>query len=402
MRVLTVLGTRPEAIKLAPVVRALEAAPGITSILCATGQHREMLDQALTCFALKPQYNLAIMRHDQTLSEATAAILDGVSAVLAAERPDWVLVQGDTTTTLAAALAAFHARVPVAHVEAGLRTGDTCTPWPEEMNRRLVTRLATLHFPPTAVAAAHLRAEGVAETAILVTGNTVIDALHALRARLDSDPVLGCALDARFGFLASSRRLLLATAHRRESLGGGLMRLCTALRLAAGRGDLEIAVPVHPNPAIAQTVHAMLAGVPHVHLLAPLDPLAFVHLLRRAHLVVTDSGGVVEEAAALGRPVLITREKTERSEAVKAGGARLVGTATGAILTAIERLLADEAAWAAMVRAPNPFGDGHAAARIVARLRSAEVPALPVREPAARSLRPATTRLRVAMPRPRR
>ncbi len=370
MRVLTVFGTRPEAVKLAPVAAALAAAPGITSILCATGQHRAMLDQVMAIFGLVPRHDLAVMRHDQGLSDVTAAVIAGVAAVIAKERPHWVIVQGDTTTTLAAALAAFHAGVPVAHVEAGLRTGDVGAPFPEEMQRRLVTRLATLHFPPTAAAAANLRAEGVAEAAMRVTGNTVIDALHALRARLDSDPALARALDARFAPLATGRRLVLATAHRREGLRGGLRRTCAALRLAAGRGDVEIVLPVHPNPAVRATVRDMLAGVPHVHLLEPLDPLAFLHLLRRAHLVVTDSGGVVEEAAALGRPVLITRETTERREAVAAGGARLVGTATGAILAAIETLLEDGAAWAAMVRAPNPFGDGRAAARIVARLRA--------------------------------
>ena len=371
MRVLTVFGTRPEAIKLAPVAWALAAAPGLTSILCATGQHRAMLDQVLAIFALKPRHDLAVMCHDQSLSQVTCAVLEGVSAVLAAERPDWVIVQGDTTTSFAAALAAFQAGVPVAHVEAGLRTGDTASPWPEEMNRRLVTRLASLHFPPTATAAANLRAEAVPEHSIHITGNTVIDAIHALRARLEADPALGRALDSRFAFLDTGRRLVLATGHRREALRGGLRRMCTAIRLAAGRGDIEVALPVHPNPAVAATVRAMLAGVPHVHLLDPLDPLAFVQLLRRAHLVVTDSGGVVEEAVALGRPVLITRETTERAEAVEAGGARLVGTGTGAILAAIECLLDDERAWTAMARAPNPFGDGHAAARIVEKLRTA-------------------------------
>lgn len=401
LRVLSVFGTRPEAVKLAPVIKALEAAPGVTSILCATGQHRAMLDQATAIFALKPRHDLAVMRHDQSLADVTCAVLAGVSAVISAEQPDWVVVQGDTTTTLAAALAAFQAGVPVAHVEAGLRTGDIAAPWPEEMNRRLVTRLATLHFPPTPRAAANLRAEGVAAAAMLVTGNTGIDAVHALCARLDSEPALAPALDARLPFLAGGRRLLVATLHRREALRGGLRRICAALRLAAGRGDLEIALPVHPNPAVAATVRALLAGVPHVHLLDPLDPLAFVQLLRRAHLVVTDSGGVVEEAAALGRPTLIARETTERIEAVEAGVARLVGTGTGAILAAIDQLVADEAAWAAMARAPNPFGDGCAAGRIVERLRTGPLHPLASATapgPSARRTRPAP-RVAIAAPR---
>lgn len=377
MRVLTVLGTRPEAVKLAPVLHALAAAPGVTSRLCSTGQHRELLAPALACFGLRPDHDLALMRAGQGLDALLARAVEGVGAVIAAERPDWVVVQGDTTTTLAAALAAFHAGVAVAHVEAGLRTRDLAAPWPEEGNRQLVARLARRHFAPTAGAAANLRAEGIPASAIEVTGNTVIDALRWLEARLDADQALGEALAARLPFPAPGRRLILATGHRREPLGGGLARVCAALRMVAAREDVEIVFLVHRNPAVGETARTLLGGLPRVHLLEPQDPLAFLHLLRRADLVVTDSGGVLEEAAGVGRPVLVTREATERPEAVACGLARVVGTRTGALVAAIDRLLDDPAARAEMAAARNPFGDGRAAQRIVARLRGLPAGALP-------------------------
>jgi UDP-N-acetylglucosamine 2-epimerase len=364
--VLVVLGTRPEAIKLAPVLAALGASATLRPRLCVTGQHRQMLDQMLRVFALTPDHDLAIMRPAQDLTAITTRVLEGTRDVLAAERPGALLVQGDTTTAMAAALAGFYAGVPVGHVEAGLRTGRRDHPFPEEMNRRLIGQLATWHFAPTAAAADNLRREGIAGARIVVTGNTVVDALQAIAARpLPVPPPLDEAALA-------GRRLVLVTGHRRESVGAGIANLCAALRALADRHpDVVVVYPVHLNPAVEQPVRAALGGHPRIWLTPPLDYLGFVALLRRAHLVISDSGGVQEEAPSFGVPVLVTRAATERGEALAAGTARLVGTDRDAIAAAAAQLLDDPAAHAAMRATANPFGDGRAAARIVAHLEQA-------------------------------
>ncbi|MDX2165673.1 MAG: UDP-N-acetylglucosamine 2-epimerase (non-hydrolyzing) [Deltaproteobacteria bacterium] len=362
--VLVVLGTRPEAIKLAPVLAALAGSPHLRPRLCVSGQHREMLDQMLAVFGLTPDHDLAVMQPGQELGGLTARIVTGLAPVLAAERPAALLVQGDTTTAFAAALAAFYAGVPVGHVEAGLRTGRLDQPFPEEMNRRLVTQLARWHYAPTERAAAALRREGVGADRIIVSGNPVVDALQAIAAGAPAPPPELADLGAA--------RLLLVTGHRRESFGPGLAGLCDALAALADRfADLRIVYPVHLNPSVHGPVRARLGAHPRITLTAPLDYLAFVALLRRAHLVITDSGGVQEEAPSFAVPVLVTRAATERQEALDAGVARLVGTDRDAIVAAASALLADPAAHAAMRATANPFGDGQAAARIVDHLAAA-------------------------------
>jgi UDP-N-acetylglucosamine 2-epimerase (non-hydrolysing) len=368
MHVLTVLGTRPEAIKLAPVVRAFGQRSDVRHTLCVTGQHRQMLDQMLAVFHLTPDHDLAVMKRGQDLTHVTMAVLGGVGTVIEAERPDWIVVQGDTATAFAASLAAFYRKVKVAHVEAGLRTGNIYSPWPEEMNRKLTGQIATLHFPPTDAAAANLAREGVPPERILVTGNTVIDALHAIAARLDENPILREQLNAGFAWRDPGKRLILVTGHRRENFEGGLERVCRALAAIGRRGDVQIVCPVHLNPAVQRTVRSVLRGSPSVHLIEPLDYLPFVHLMRQASIIVTDSGGIQEEAAGLGKPVLVTRDTTERPEAVAAGTARLVGTDEAALIDAATALLDNPAAYDAMTRAANPFGDGRAAKRIVTRM----------------------------------
>jgi len=368
IRVLSVIGTRPEAIKLAPVVLALRADARVEHVTCVTAQHRQMLDQVLATFGLTPDHDLDLMRPNQDLDRVTAAVLDGVGRVINHAKPDWILVQGDTTTAFAAALAAFYRKVKVAHVEAGLRTGNIYSPWPEEMNRKLVTQLTTMHFAPTPAAADNLRRENVPEAQIRVTGNTVIDALRWIVARLDADPAFARTAEERFGFLDRGRRLLLVTGHRRESFEGGLERVCLALKQLAERGDVEIVYPVHLNPKVQKIARGVLAQHPAVHLMEPLDYVPFVGLMRRAYLIVTDSGGIQEEAPGLGKPVLVTRDTTERPEAVTAGTARLVGTSTEELVKQATALLDDPHAYRQMAQARNPFGDGKAALRILETL----------------------------------
>lgn len=351
---------------MAPVALALAADPRFDAALCVTAQHREMLDRALELFGLVPDRDLDVMRPGQDLTDVTSAVLRGMRDVLADLRPDIVLVHGDTATTFAATLASHYRRIPVAHVEAGLRTGDLYAPWPEEANRRLTGALAALHFAPTGTARDNLLAEGVAADAVRVTGNTVIDALLSIVDRLRNDPDLRAGLDARFGFLAADRRILLVTGHRRESFGGGFERICAALaQTARSRPDLEIVYPVHLNPNVREPVGRLLSGIGNVHLIPPLDYLPFVYLMDRAHLIVTDSGGVQEEAPSLGKPVLVMRDTTERPEAVAAGTVRLVGTRTADILDGIDRLLDDAGEYERMSFAHNPYGDGHASDRIL-------------------------------------
>lgn len=352
-KILFVFGTRPEAIKLAPVVRRLrEQKENFETRVAVTAQHRDMLDQVLDAFSIRPDDDLNVMRPGQSLFESTSRIIAALEAVLEAERPDCVIVQGDTTTTFCAALAAFYRRIPSAHVEAGLRTGDMAQPFPEEMNRVLVSRLAHLHFAPTESAAQNLRREGVDASKIFVTGNTAIDAVLDVLERFKP------------GIPVSSKKVILVTAHRRESFGAGFDSICAALRRLAGRPDVEIFYPVHPNPNVRASVSKHLKGAPNVNLIEPLGYVDFVALLARAHVVLTDSGGIQEEAPSLGKPVLVMREKTERPEAVEAGTSRLVGTSTDKIVRETELLLDDEQEYARRSRVHNPYGDGHASERI--------------------------------------
>lgn len=368
MRVLSVFGTRPEAIKMAPVVKALDEAPGIVAGVCVTAQHRAMLDQVLGLFAIKPAYDLDIMRDGQDLAHITTAVLGGMIGVIDDFAPDRVLVHGDTTTTLATALAAYYRKIPVGHVEAGLRTGDRYAPFPEEMNRKLTDGIADLYFAPTEGAKDNLLAEGATPGAIIVTGNTVIDALLGVTEKLKTDEGLAREQEAAFGSLNPDKRLILVTGHRRENFGAGFENICAALAELAQRGDVEIAYPVHLNPNVQEPVKRLLGGKDNIHLMEPLDYLPFVYLMGRADIVITDSGGIQEEAPSLGKPVLVMRDVTERPEAVEAGTVKLVGTDSGVIVSECARLLDDKDAYAAMSRAHNPYGDGKAAGRIVEEL----------------------------------
>ena len=373
MKVMVVFGTRPEAIKMAPLVKALQAAPGLQTVVCVTAQHRQMLDQVLRLFEITPEHDLDVMKPGQDLYDITSNILLGLRPVLAAERPDWVLVHGDTTTTLATTLAAYYARIPVAHIEAGLRTGDKYAPFPEEMNRKITGAVADLHFAPTAASQANLLAEGVPATTVHVTGNTVIDALLAVVEKLKTSATLQAELAERFRFLDASKKLILVTGHRRENFGEGFQNICHALADVAERHpDVEILYPVHLNPNVRQPVNDILAtrGLSNVHLIEPVDYLPFVYLMNRSHLIITDSGGVQEEAPSLGKPVLVMRDTTERPEAVTAGTVKLVGTSREAIVRECERLLTDAEAYQTMSHAHNPYGDGQAVARIVNTLQS--------------------------------
>lgn len=363
IKVLLIFGTRPEAIKMAPVVKVLAADPRFDARVCVTAQHREMLDQVLDLFGIVPHHDLDLMRPGQGLHEITSGVLQGLKPVLAEEVPDLVLVHGDTTTTLAASLAAYYARVPVGHVEAGLRTGDIYSPWPEEINRKVAGTIARLHFAPTQGSRAHLLAENVAADTITVTGNTVIDALLDIVARLEQDQDQSCALDTRLG-IDPDKRIVLVTGHRRESFGGGFERICDAIARLADRGDTQIIYPVHLNPNVKGPVEARLAAHPAVRLIEPQDYLPFVHLMRAADIILTDSGGVQEEAPSLGKPVLVMRDTTERPEAVEAGTVRLVGTDSDLIVREANALLDDRSAYDAMAQAHNPYGDGLASARI--------------------------------------
>jgi UDP-N-acetylglucosamine 2-epimerase (non-hydrolysing) len=367
-RLLVVFGTRPEAIKLCPLIAALRSHPAaehFETMVCVTAQHRQMLDQVLAAFAVTPDYDLDLMQPGQTLTALNARLLAGLETVFSQVRPSLAIVQGDTTTTLCGALAAFYARVPLVHVEAGLRTFDLESPFPEEMNRVLTGRLTTLHFAATDWAAKNLLNEGVAPETVEVTGNTGIDAVLSIRGSLEEGRLSGLnqTLDPR-------KKLIVVTAHRRESFGAGFLRICQAIAELARRGDVEIVWPVHPNPNVQSVVDATIRHQANVILIEPLDYLPFVDLMRRAYLLITDSGGVQEEGPSLGKPILVLREKTERPEAVHAGTVKLVGTNREAIVREATRLLDDSAEYQRMARLHNPYGDGQASARIARRIFS--------------------------------
>ena len=372
MRVLSVFGTRPEAIKMAPVVRALSDRSDLfASSVCVTAQHREMLDQVLSLFGIRPEHDLDIMTPGQDLFDVTCHVLSGLKPVIEAVRPDIVLVHGDTTTTMAASLAAYYLQVKVGHVEAGLRTGNRYAPFPEEINRKVTGALADIHFAPTTTARDNLLREGVPAETIVVTGNTVIDALLSVSGRIEADPALKGKLAAEFSFLDARKRLVLVTGHRRENFGPGFEAICRALaEIADVRSDVEILYPVHLNPNVREPVNRLLGAGKrrNIRLIEPVDYLPFVYLIGRSTLILTDSGGIQEEAPSLGKPVLVMREVTERPEAIAAGTAKLVGTDGGKIVAETMRLLSDPEAYRAMSLAHNPYGDGLAAGRIVEAL----------------------------------
>ncbi|KXS54375.1 non-hydrolyzing UDP-N-acetylglucosamine 2-epimerase [Marinobacter persicus] len=371
MRVLTVFGTRPEAIKMAPLALALANTPGFHAKVCVTAQHRQMLDQVLELFDLRPDHDLNLMKPGQSLSRLTGDILQGLEPVFQEERPDLVLVHGDTTTTLGASLAAYYQHIAIGHVEAGLRTGNLYSPWPEEANRKLTSALANLHFAPTNTARDNLLREGVSEQHIRVTGNTVIDALLMVRDRIDGDRALAKRLQHQFAFLDGHKKLVLVTGHRRESFGAGFERICQAIaRMADEHPDLEVVYPVHLNPNVREPVLRLLGNNRSVHLIEPLDYLPFVYLMNRSHLILTDSGGIQEEAPSLGKPVLVMRDTTERPEAVEAGTVKLVGTDIERIVGEVKRLTKDRFAYRSMARAYNPYGDGLACQRIIKALQA--------------------------------
>jgi UDP-N-acetylglucosamine 2-epimerase (non-hydrolysing) len=362
--ILVVFGTRPEAIKLFPVVAALKADPRFDCKVCVSAQHRGMLDQVLDIAGIKPDFDLDVMQPDQSLDALTARLLTGLGQVMDQVKPDRVIVQGDTATAMSGALAAYYRKVPVDHVEAGLRSGNIYHPWPEEINRKIIGTMASLHFAPTEVSAAALRAENVDPSRVHVTGNTVIDALHWVSRKIASAPWLTSGIaevEQRF----KGKRIIGVTSHRRENFGGGLEAIADAIRQIAARPDVGIIFPVHPNPNVRRVMEAALAGLPNVALIEPLDYPSFARLLGIAEIMLTDSGGVQEEAPAFGKPVLVMRETTERPEGVTAGTAKLVGTDAANIVTEISTLLDDKAAYEKMARAHNPFGDGHSARRIV-------------------------------------
>ena len=365
MKVLTVFGTRPEAIKMAPLVHALANDSRFDAKVCVTAQHREMLDQVLELFKITPEYDLNLMKAGQTLPEVTSRILQELTPVLKEFKPDVVLVHGDTATTFAASLAAYYEQIAVGHVEAGLRTGNIYSPWPEEGNRKLTGALTKFHFAPTDTSKANLLKENYASENIFVTGNTVIDALLLVKQQIENDAELSNTLASQFPMLDESKKLILVTGHRRESFGGGFERICEALaQTAKAHPDTQILYPVHLNPNVQEPVKRILKDVDNVHLIEPQQYLPFVYLMNRSHIILTDSGGIQEEAPSLGKPVLVMRDTTERPEAVDAGTVKLVGTDVTKITSSLNELLTDEAAYKAMSRAHNPYGDGQACQRI--------------------------------------
>lgn len=371
-KVLLVFGTRPEAIKMAPLVKHLQARPEFDAKVCVTAQHRQMLDQVLTLFEIAPEFDLNLMKPGQDLTDITGGVLRGLKDVLGDWRPDVMLVHGDTSTTFAASLAAFYRRIDVGHVEAGLRTGNLYSPWPEEANRKLTSVLTRWHFSPTTTSRDNLLAEGVAADTVHVTGNTVIDALLQVREKINRDAALQIGFAKTFDFIDPADRIVLVTGHRRENFGDGFERICQALaRIAQNHADVQVVYPVHLNPQVQEPVKRLLGDISNVHLIEPLDYLPFVYLMDRATLILTDSGGIQEEAPSLGKPVLVMRDTTERPEAVEAGTVKLVGTNVNRIVDQAHILLTDAKAYEAMSFAHNPYGDGHACQRIAQALLAA-------------------------------
>lgn len=359
-KILVVCGTRPEAIKMAPLVVALQQCEKLDVKLCVTGQHKEMLDQVLSLFELRPDFDLAVMRKNQDLTDVTTAVLNGLRDLFSQYKPDKVLVHGDTTTTLSASLAAFYAGIEVGHVEAGLRTGNILSPWPEEANRQLTSVIASRHYAPTTQARQNLLAENISDKKIVVTGNTVIDALLLIVKKLDDDKDHQIALDTQFSFLDPEKRLILVTGHRRENFGDSFDNICAALAKLSLREDIQIVYPVHMNPNVREPVNRHLENLDNVFLMEPLEYLPFVHLMNKCYLIISDSGGIQEEAPALGKPVLLMRDTTERPEAVEAGTVRLVGTDMNIIYTTATQLLDSNVEYLKMSVATNPYGTGNA------------------------------------------
>jgi len=365
-KILTVFGTRPEAIKMAPLVHALEMDSRFDAKVCVTAQHREMLDQVLLLFEIMPNYDLNIMKHSQTLNDITTAILMGLKPILEDFKPDVVLVHGDTATTFAASLAAYYQQIAVGHVEAGLRTGNIYSPWPEEANRKLTSAISNYHFTPTVSSKQNLVNEGVAEKDIIVTGNTVIDALYWVQKKLKNDVSISEGLASTFDYLDPTKKLVLVTGHRRESFGAGFERICEALRqIAILHPDTEILYPVHLNPSVQEPVNRLLKSLNNVFLVEPQEYLPFCYLMDRATIILTDSGGIQEEAPSLGKPVLVMRDTTERPEAIDVGTVKLVGTEIELIVNSVNSLLTDLEAYRKMSEAHNPYGDGLASSRII-------------------------------------
>ena len=369
-RIMIVFGTRPEAIKMAPIVAVIRRDLSIDLRVCVTGQHRQMLDQVLALFKIVPDYDLSLMRPGQTLTELTQNVLSGMEHVFQEWRPDLLLVHGDTTTTFGASLAAYYQRIPVGHVEAGLRTGDIYSPWPEEINRCMVSTIAALHFAPTKSSRDNLLRENVQSSKIFVTGNTVIDSLLDISAKIEGNADLQAELEARFSFLDSRRKLILVTGHRRENFGTGFESICHGLAELANRSDVQIVYPVHLNPNVQEPVLRILGEAKNIHLIAPQDYLPFVYLMKRSMIILTDSGGIQEEAPSLGKPVLVMRENTERPEAVEAGTVKLVGTNSRKLVSSTTTLLDNPSIYQQMTANVNPYGDGHSAEQIVNILRT--------------------------------
>ena len=363
-KVMVVFGTRPEAIKMAPVVKALKAEPSLEVKVCVTAQHRQMLDQVMDIFGLTADFDLNVMAPNQTLGDVTCKVLKGIEGVFAQWKPDMILVQGDTTTVMAAALAAFYHKIEIGHVEAGLRTGNLYSPWPEEANRLLAGCLATQHYAPTPRSRDNLLKENKDPNSVFVTGNTVIDALHEAVRIMDDDAELKTRLAAQFSFLDPQKRLVLVTGHRRENFGGGFVNICNAIKRVASRPDVQVVYPMHMNPNVRKPVNEILGGLSNVHLIEPLDYLSFLYMMRQSYIIMTDSGGVQEEAPSLGKPVIVMRDTTERPEAVDAGTVILAGTETETMASAAERLLDDVVFYDKMAHAINPYGDGLASKRI--------------------------------------
>lgn len=366
LKTLCIFGTRPEAIKMAPLIKQLELNHNFSNKICVTGQHQAMLQQVLDLFAIRPDFNLEVMTINQDLSTLTTKILSGLLNIFQQSLPELIFVHGDTTTTLAASLSAYYHQIPVAHIEAGLRTGNIYSPWPEEINRKLTSSLATLHFAPTESAKLNLLREGIAAPTIHVTGNTVIDALYEMNQKIEKEEQLAKTLAQHFSFLKKNRPMILVTGHRRENFGQGFKRICEALIQIANRfPNIDIVYPVHLNPNVQEKIKPLLANITTIYLIPPVDYLPFVYLMKKAYLILTDSGGIQEEAPALSTPVLVMREQTERPEAITAGTAKLVGTNVAEIVGEVSELLLNKESYQKMCKAKNPFGDGNAAKKIV-------------------------------------